>query len=242
MREHRRAFGRGFVITILETGDSIEWRDAEHRWIAKMRAAGVALLNKTAGRNGVESLSKEAREKLSRWGRGRKKPDGHGAKVSAAQKGVPKTLTPEGRERLRDAGRRSGHRWKCLSAEGRAAHSARSREQWAALSPEERVRRLRDLQATAWAGVTGEARSARGKKAAVTRTTGAAGEKFSAAQSASLKQFYNEHRDIAQRRGDRIREWWASLSATDREAYIARRTVAIMAAKAAKRRPPELAF
>ena len=96
MREHKRTFGFVPSPEILARGDSIEWRTAEHAWIERFRRDGVCLANKTAGRNGVESLSAEARAKLSQAAKGRRKSEDTKARIRAVQKGRPKNWSAAG--------------------------------------------------------------------------------------------------------------------------------------------------
>ena len=62
------------MIILEEVDQNACWRDREHFWISKFRDEGVALRNKTVGRNGQECLSDETRKKLSIIRTGKPRP------------------------------------------------------------------------------------------------------------------------------------------------------------------------
>jgi hypothetical protein len=142
LKEHRSVLGRDVVAETLERGVGPGRKEAEHRWIERFRAAGHTLLNKTAGGNGQQTLSPEAREALSRSTRGKKKSAEHRAKIGAAHRGKPKRWTPEGKASLREKGREASRKFWDDPSEAQLAAIAEGRKRgWDKISPEERSRR-----------------------------------------------------------------------------------------------------
>ena len=93
------------VISILEECAAPKWAEREQFWIAFHRAAGCDLVNNSDGGEGNEgyAFSPESRARMSAARKGKPKPEGFGAKISAANAG--QALTPEQAERQRKAQR-----------------------------------------------------------------------------------------------------------------------------------------
>lgn len=126
----RSVITRGFEVLIFPIEENAPWGEAEIRWIAHHRAAGVDLVNTTAGGEGVVGyvrtleqrqahgarmrgrqsprkgvkLSEETRAKLSAVQQGKVISESTRAKISAALKGRIKT--PEHIEKIAAANRK----------------------------------------------------------------------------------------------------------------------------------------
>ena len=222
MKEHGTTLGSKPQYRELEHGTS-DRGEAEHRWIETFRADGFVLTNKTAGGNGWQGLGPEARALVSAFQKGRPKSDQHRAKIKAALKGNTPAWSPEGLERAKASRFQPGNNsWAGLTEEQRVkrisslhpltseATSRASTAHWAALTPEERTERLRKMHSARDPDRLREAALNASRAASASPT---AGKKISQARKA----------------------WWANMTPEDRADFLARRTIAIAAAKARKK-------
>jgi hypothetical protein len=220
MREHKRILRTTPEYKVLETGGSDNWRPAEHSWIERYRAdASIVLLNKTAGGNGGETLSAETRRKLSIAKKGRSKPPGFGAKISAARKGRPQNWTIEGAARLAQTQFKVGvpH-----TAEERSRISNDLRKRWSAVSPETRSAMSTALNNAVWAKRSAEERSQIGHKIAASRRRNLGAEWQSENASRAARALFADPQARV-RQGERTRNWWANLSPAEKLQQIERR-------------------
>lgn len=98
----------GNTIEIVSVVDNAIWDVDECRIIAEYRASGVELVNATSGGQGTYG------DKHPRGGKGKAKPKGFGAKISAAKKGLPGTPWTDERKAAQSSAKRgvplsSGH-------------------------------------------------------------------------------------------------------------------------------------
>lgn len=218
---------------ILETGHSIEWRVAEHRWIERFRAEGRLLLNRTAGGEGVQTLSAGARQRLSEYGSGRPKSPSHRAKISAAQKGQAKQWSEEGQKRVVASRFKPGHNnWEKLTAETKASVIRRSKEQWNVIPAAERSGKARERANTTWSKRSEAERKSIGIKISASRLKIPAERRSELSKKGALARLGQP--GAANEFGRKIKNWWATLTEADKQDFIARRAVAIKKAKAAK--------
>ena len=145
----RRQIEDGHTIKMAVVVENAVWDVDEMRVIAEHRAAGHRLVNATTGGQGTYG------DAHPKGGKGKKKPEGFGAKVSAARKGIPGTPWTE-EHRMRHAESKRGvslapeHAQKiaaALSGKGKSeAHRAalsRGRQGRAlTLSPEQETKRV----------------------------------------------------------------------------------------------------
>lgn len=164
LREHKKKLGFAPQYFVLETGTGESWAAAERWWISFYRPLGI--VNKSDGGNGAQSVAISTRQKISAANRGRKYPEGHGKKLSAALKGKPHNIAPDQREKMARTQFKAGQ---ILPPERIEANRARMQEFNDALGPEEQRRRALDRNAKMWANRTPEQRKAIGRKIADAR-------------------------------------------------------------------------
>jgi len=235
MREHRRTFGFDPEYIILEIGHSIEWRTAEHRWIEYFRRQGKPLRNRTTGGEGVQTLSAEARRRLSEVGRGRRKSALHKARISASQKRRPKSWSEEGAKRVAATQFKPGHKnWEKLSAKTQAEIAQRSRDQWKRIPVAERSLKAAERASAAWSNRSNADRKTIGRKISAARMSMTPERRAELSRMGALARL--KQPGAAKEFGRRVRKWWASLSERDKRAFITRRAIAIKKARDAKRR------
>lgn len=236
LREHKKVLGYRPDHIVLETGIG-DWRQVEHRWIEKLRAEGASLRNKTVGGDGCQSHGPDARRKLSEAGRGRRKPDGFGAKVSAAQLGQSKNWSPEGRERVIAAAARGLRNfWGRMTPDEKAAVcKIRADRLLAAIPPEKRSEASTQRNHRAWAARTPEERSRIGRKIADRRAANHTAEEISKIASDSARKGHARNPDLRKASAAAVRRWWANLTPEAKADYVQRRALAIKEAKAKKK-------
>jgi hypothetical protein len=160
MREHKKERGFRPAVEILEEGSG-RWVEAEVRWIEHYRAEGWPLDNRVRGGNGCYTHSRATRALLSALGRGRPKPPGHGAKLSAITRGVPHNWAPGARARSAETQFKPGQH---PSAKNQAAKVAGCKRWWSDIPAEERSRMATERNQRAWAKRTPEQRAEIGQK------------------------------------------------------------------------------
>lgn len=145
-----RARGETYGILVLEQcADLGSVAIAEAKWIAKLRSAGVALLNLTDGGEGMQNPSQEVRDRMSRDRTGKKRPPRSAewcANISKATKGRKMSAEQVEAMAARRRGRKASDATKAtlraakarqreegrltISAEQRAKIAEAAREQW----------------------------------------------------------------------------------------------------------------
>jgi predicted GIY-YIG superfamily endonuclease len=160
LREHKKDLGYRPRMVVLETGrgDRIA---AERRWIETYRLEGIALINKTAGGNGLQFASAQTRALISGLQKGRPKSAASKAKSSATQKGVPKNFSPDARRRMAVTQFKPGH---VISRDVYLANREAIARWWDGLSPEERTERARARSKAEWDARDAKERAAVGRK------------------------------------------------------------------------------
>lgn len=235
LREHKRRFGFKPIAEPIETvsGDPSL---AEIYWIEFYRAAGAPLVNIAEGGNRAGATGASTRARLSAIGKGRPKPPGFGARVSAAQKGVPKNVSDAGRLRIIETlelGRRNF--WNSLTAEQRSAFAQhRSAGYWGALTEEQKSALSTARNLAAWSARTDEQRSAIGQKIAASRARNNSAERLFEIASANARAAYINNPARAAEVGTHIKGWWASMTVEQKADFVARRAAKKSAARAAK--------
>lgn len=235
-REHKKKLGYRPDYKILQTGTG-DRNEAEHEWIELYRRLGYPLLNKTSGGNGCQTASQSTRLLLSRIGKGRKKPQGFGSRVSSAQKGIAKNWSPEGKLRVKSTQFNKGFNlWASLSENEQRILVNKRKATRALASPEEindHLSKLNEGSKRHWASMTKEQRSAHGMKVAGSRKRNHTPEELSAIASKNAKAVLNKT-GARQRLSNQIKQWWAQLTPEAKAEYVARRADRIRAAKAAQ--------
>ena len=211
---------------ILERGHSIEWRDAEHRWIESFRASGAQLRNKTEGRNGVELLGREARAKLSKALKGVPKSPEHSEKIAAAQRGMKRNWSKDGEVVVRKTQFHPGHRtWEKISPEARESHNKAAREQWDAIPKETRSARAHERSMKEWANRNADERKEIGRRISAGKKAGKPPEERSRIASEAAKALWaNMTPEV---RGDYLRQRNEAVRAGIRAYHAARRAKAV---------------
>jgi len=244
MREHARRLGYRPVPTILETGHSIEWRSAEHAWIERMRGEGLALTNKTVGRNGAQTHGDAARAKISAAARIAPRTADQYEKIAAAQRGRKKRWSAAGAEKVRGAGFAPGHRtWEALSDEQKEDHRERSRAQWRAIPSAERSAKARERTKKAWECRGPDQRKTVRRAISEGILRAISPDERSRKASRAAKALFADGAEASANVSRSMRGWWANMTPEFRKEYLARRTAALVAAKKAKSiQPPQLAY
>ena len=93
-----KAAGLRPYLVVLETVPEQEWREAETFWIQYMRFLGCRLVNANDGGRGHDSLSNEARQRISLARRGMKFSPEHIRNLSTSHKGQRPTNIEELRQ------------------------------------------------------------------------------------------------------------------------------------------------
>jgi uncharacterized protein YciI len=230
LKEHKAFFGKGITLDFLEEGIGARAeRDAsEHYWIEAFRQLGYKLANKTEGGDGgIETHSAETRTRLSEAMKGRIFTAEHREKIGKAHRG--KIVSQETRAKLSEALRHLSDDPAFLEQQaeyGRMATYGKN------VPVEERNAQLRAAYAEWVARHTEEERAAHRAKLSAARKRNISPEQRSALASLAAKARLEKDPGAT---GRQVRNWWASLSPEDREAYLARRTQAIRAAKLRKK-------
>jgi predicted GIY-YIG superfamily endonuclease len=129
------------TMVILERVTNEKWRQAETRWIRRLRRAGFDLTNSTEGGDGAgRPRTPDERQRISKALTGRQRSATTRAKIAATLTGhtvsettrallrarqLGRTASEETRKRISEANRR---RWACLDAASRLAVVARRRK------------------------------------------------------------------------------------------------------------------
>lgn len=201
------------VMEVLEECDFDNRGDREIFWIAEMHRRGEPLLNRSGGGDGAARtvVLESTRRKLSRASRGRPKPEGFGARLSAVTKGRPHSWTPEGRARASATQFKPGRAGDAMiSEEGKRIRAEKLRAYWDSFSEEERFRINSANRRAWWSKFSDEERSDFGRRIAEIRAldpekVAAAARKAAPAKSAASKA------------------WWASMTAEERSAIAKER-------------------
>ncbi len=123
------AIGLTYEIVILEVlPDNTAFREAEPKWITKLRNEGHDLTNATAGGEGIVGYrhTDETRKKMGDTRKGRVFSPEHRAALSKARKGKKLNLTEAGRRRISESKKGKKYRLGAVvSAETRAKISAK---------------------------------------------------------------------------------------------------------------------
>jgi hypothetical protein len=230
LKEHKAFFGKGITLDFLEEGSGTRAeRDAsEHHWIDAFRRLGYRLANKTEGGDGgIETHSAETRARLSEAMKGRIFTDEHREKIGKAHRG--KIVSQETRAKISETLKQISDdpAFREQQAEyGRRAIYGRN------VPVEERNAQLRAAYVEWVAQHSDEERAAHRAKLSAARKRNLSPEQRSALASAAAKARLKKDPEAT---GRQVRNWWASLSPEDREAYLTRRTQAIRAAKLRKK-------
>lgn len=225
----------GFVpaAIVLEEGDG-DRREAENAWMVAMRAAGLALRNRAEPHLGRQVHCASTRELISRQQTGRPKPAGHGDAVSAALRGKPRPWSSEGRARVAATQFKPGENtFAALPHETQEQVREKARRRWDGTPAEERSRAATARNEAAWARRTADERAAVGAKISAGRM--AAPPALRSQRASAAARAAVDKPGGRERLGAQVRGWWASLTPEARDAYLAKRTAALRAAKAAKR-------
>lgn len=175
MKEHRRERGP-IAYEVLETCSTLEdARLAEVKWIQDSLRSGMQLQNRiTWLADGTFGASEETREKLSRVSRGKPKPPGFGAKLSAITKGRPHQLSPEVRANMaRTQFKPGAGRFADKPAEEQQRLREIRRRNWDSIPAEERSRRAIERNRAAWSKRSPEERAAIGRRISEAKKRGA---------------------------------------------------------------------
>jgi hypothetical protein len=173
LKEHR-ASRRPFVFhAIVETLDSeTEARAAEVRRIALRIDQGFNLQNLLVADSERETLlhTPESRGKMSAALRGKKKPEGFGARLSAVTKGRPHNVPAEKQASMARTQFKKGHQqFQKMPPEKQESIRESRRRQWDGISAEDRSRMATERNRAAWAKRTPEERAAIGRRIADAR-------------------------------------------------------------------------
>lgn len=123
------ALGFDYEIVVLEyLPNNTAFREAEPRWIAKLRADGYDLTNSTDGGDGIwgHRHSDETRKKMSTTRKGRVFSEAHKQALSKARQGIKLNLTDEQRRQISES--KKGNKYnlgRVVSQEMRARISAK---------------------------------------------------------------------------------------------------------------------
>lgn len=132
-----RTIGQRPIMEVLEEVEAEAWKDRERFWI--------------------KFLEPRYNIQPGGTGKGHPKSEETRRRMSEAQRGKPKRYTPEGAQRLAEAGSRNGRKfWENLPPEEREAFKRKvASAQWDKISPEERSRMARERNLKRWAKVKG---------------------------------------------------------------------------------------